>query len=121
MICLVENIGDEWVCPDCGFRHRGKRPLRDCPASPTLQPAADELGVSLADAAHYTAALARWTAAGWPTRTEAEVARIFLICQVCEALRGDRCGECRCRVAVSGMAVANKIKMATEKCALGKW
>jgi hypothetical protein len=99
-----------------------RTPLRNCPRSPDLQPAADRLGVSLSDAANYTAALARWTAAGWPTRTEAEVARIFAEhCQVCGNLVEGRCIVCRCRVSAVGLAIGNKVAMETEHCPENRW
>jgi len=83
---------------------------------------AEKLGVSTADVAHYANALARWTAAGFPVREQAEVERIERdLCRPCEKYVDGRCKQCRCRVTTSNLAVANKIKMATEDCPLGKW
>ena len=83
---------------------------------------AEKLGVSWADARHYAMALARWAKAGFPVREQAEVERIEReICRPCEKYVDGRCKQCGCRVTASSLAVANKIKMATENCPLGKW
>jgi hypothetical protein len=138
--CPFEPVGEEvWLCPDCRRPYRGKiAPRRNCsgPAghsplatghsprpTPDLSDAAARLGVSLADVGHYAAALARWTAAGFPTRDAAEVARIEAEhCRPCTPhYRDGRCKKCGCRVNTSGLAVVNKIAMATEHCPLGKW
>lgn len=123
MKCIRLPGVEPWTCQQCGWVYRGdKEPIRNCPRSPDLQPAADRLGVSLSDAAHYTAALVRWTAAGWPTRPEAEVARIFAEhCQVCADLADGRCAVCRCRVSAGGLAIGNKIAMETEHCPENYW
>jgi len=87
-----------------------------------IKPAADKLGVSLSDVGHYAQALAQWTAAGFPVRKQAEVDRIEAeICRPCEKYVDGRCKECGCRVNTSKLAVANKIKMKTQVCPLGKW
>jgi hypothetical protein len=89
-------------------------------AAADLRPAADKLGITLADGLHYARALARWTAAGFPERSQANVERILPICQACNWYAAGRCTKCRCRVN-SGPAAINKIRMATEDCPLGKW
>jgi hypothetical protein len=85
---------------------------------------------------HYAQALARWTAAGFPVRSAAEVRECLLICIACENFvpnrpectadacklkYGGRCRKCGCNVSTSGMAIINKAKMATEHSPLGKW
>jgi hypothetical protein len=120
---------EQHACINCGWKwnRQGPFPHRCCPQSPDLQPAAEKLGVSLADVGHYASALARWTAAGFPIRDQAEVERIESeFCKPCpkytvDPLLGGRCSECGCRVSASRFAAVNKIKMATERCPKGKW
>ena len=102
--------------------------FRDCPGAPLVArepdfaPAADRLGISLADAVHYGQALARWTMAGFPVRSAEAVATIYREhCESCDQNRGGRCAQCGCHVATSGLPVANKIAMATERCPEKKW
>jgi len=85
--------------------------------------ASEKLGVGLEEVGHYAAALVRWAAAGFPVRSQAEVEQILHDhCNAsCEAFADGRCSECGCRVNASRLAVANKIKMATEKCPKGRW
>jgi len=107
-----------WVKPNgiIGWPHR------NCPKSPALEPAAERLGVSLTDVSHYAQALARWTAAGFPVRDQAEVEKIEAeICRPCEKYANGRCKTCGCMVNKSSVAVANKLRMRTEVCPLGKW
>jgi len=90
--------------------------------SPDLAPAAERLGVTMTDVSHYAQAVAKWTAAGFPVRDQAEVERIELeLCQPCEKYVAGRCKSCGCRVNQSSLAVANKIKMATEHCPQNHW
>ena len=82
---------------------------------------AERLGVTWVNARHYMRALARWTAAGFPVREQAEVERIECeICRPCEKYVNGRCKQCGCRVN-RAVALVNKIKMATENCPLKKW
>jgi len=81
---------------------------------------ADSLGITWDDAKHYAAALAKWTRAGFPKRSQEEVERIELICRACEHYIGGRCNLCGCRVNL-GPAITNKIRMATENCQKDKW
>ncbi len=72
----------------------------------------------------YTQAVAEWIAAGKPERTDEEVQRIFKEhCEKCtwRKKRANICRGCGCRVAAYGMAVTNKIKMATQHCPREKW
>ena len=72
----------------------------------------------------YTEALARWTAAGQPERSDKDVERIFhQHCKPCSWFDPERqiCRGCGCRVAENGYAVLNKIKMATENCPRDFW
>jgi len=72
----------------------------------------------------YTEALARWTAAGRPERSDKEVERIFhQQCKPCKWYDPERqiCRGCGRRVAENGYAVLNKIKMAIENCPRNLW
>jgi len=72
----------------------------------------------------YAEALARWTAAGQPERSDKEVERIFNgFCKPCRWFHRRRqvCRGCGCRVADKGFAITNKIKMATEHCPRNLW
>ena len=72
----------------------------------------------------YAEAIAQWTAAGRPERPDKEVEQIFhQHCKPCKWFDGDRklCRGCGCRVASSGLALVNKIKMATEHCPRELW
>jgi hypothetical protein len=139
MDCPLQRSGDVWRCPVCGWSCKAtsdRPPHRNCPApssplstphalrpTPDVSAAATRLGISLTDVGHYAVALTRWTAAGFPTRTPAEVARIEAEhCRPCTPhYRDGRCTKCGCRVNTSSLAVANKIAMATEHCPAGKW
>jgi len=109
----------------------GRHGCRDAPAKLTEQ------GKELIDdglkrlgirelAGHYTKALLRWARAGFPVRSDDEVRRIYeTICKPCPKHRVvdgvAQCAECGCRLSAKGLAVSNKIKMATETCPAGKW
>ena len=72
----------------------------------------------------YPMSLARWTAAGCPTRTDAHVADLLTTqCKKCFLYdrQKKRCRECGCAVSLEGWAIVNKVKMATESCPLGRW
>jgi len=131
-------------CKFCG-QSPATWPMRDlpeCPAqvndvvrlTPPPKPTADKktntkadaragakkLGLIWADARHYARALAKWTAAKFPVRSDAEVKRLLSICEACTEHVKGHCRVCGCRVN-RGPAVANKIRMATEDCPKGKW
>jgi len=72
----------------------------------------------------YTAALTRWPTAGQPERSDKDVERIFnQHCKPCKWYDPEKqiCRGCGCRVAENGVAVLNKIKMATEHCPRELW
>ena len=72
----------------------------------------------------YTQAVAEWIAAGRPERSDEEVQHIYKEhCEPCSwrKRRSNVCRGCGCRVAAYGMAVTNKIKMATQHCPRNKW
>ena len=104
-------------------------PRRPEPPPPTLptessEPPAPAIPGLIRRAYSYAEALARWTAAGQPVRPDKEVERIFNEhCKTCKWFDPERqiCRGCGCRVAETGMAVVNKIKMATENCPRELW
>lgn len=72
----------------------------------------------------YKEALIRWAKAGRPKRTQEEVERIHsTLCKPCEwyDAEQERCRGCGCKVTTGGLAIFNKLKMATEKCPKGKF
>jgi len=113
-----------WICTQCGWvypRNSAKPPRRNCPNAPDLTPVYEEashkLGVTLVDVKHYGQAIVTWSKAGWPTRSQEEVERIFRQhCKPCENNIDGRCKLCRCCVNTNRIALRNKIKMATEHC-----
>ncbi len=108
--------------PKRRISHNPKRwPKWRCTNPPGLRPAAGKLGISTTDIKHYVYALACWTAAGMPTRKQAEVERLEAICRECGHYHKGRCAKCGCCVNKSKVAVLNKIRMATESCPDGKW
>lgn len=70
---------------------------------------------------NYAKAIARWTAAGQPKRTDEEVASILMICRACSYFNGKSCKVCGCRVSASQAGLTNKARMATELCPKKKW
>lgn len=72
----------------------------------------------------YAEAMAQWTAAGRPVRSDKDVEQIFnRFCKTCRWYDRPRkiCKGCGCRVADNGYAIRNKIKMATENCPRELW
>lgn len=91
------------------------------PAPPTDVPTPPGL---VRRAYSYAEAVARWMAAGQPVRPDKEVERLFNEnCKTCKWFDPEKqiCRGCGCRVAESGVAVRNKIKMATEHCPRELW
>jgi len=101
-----QEVSDN-ICQVCPFKV--KKHVRPC--RPRPQAATPE-------------AVMRWNSAGRPTRTDEEVGRILeTICKPCSWYDPEkkRCRGCGCTVSTSSIAVANKLKMATEKCPRGLW
>jgi len=96
---------------------------RDASASRYLE--ANASGSLMGRGARYLAALARWSAAGWPCRADEEIDRIYRsCCRPCDwrDAEKDVCRECGCPVGdAEAWPVRNKIAMATEHCAKGLW
>jgi hypothetical protein len=73
---------------------------------------------------NYQNALRKWQAGGRPVRSPEEIKDILEThCKGCDWYDKEksRCKGCGCRVSEGGMAIFNKIKMATEHCPLEKW
>lgn len=74
--------------------------------------------------ATYWTAVKRWVAAGRPKRTKEEVKSLHAtFCAKCDWYDpgSQRCKGCGCRVAPKGIAILNKIEMATEHCPQKFW
>ena len=149
MDCPLQLNADRvWQCPDCEWVYKPRRPTflcrkpprRNCPAKRTPEQIAEQekqqaqlesdaieagkkLGWTAEDAKHWSVALAKWTAAGFPTRTDEEVEYIVWICEACDDYKADeqRCRICRCGVSTKGMAIFNKARLGTEHCDKAKW
>jgi hypothetical protein len=125
------------TCPICTFDARilpigFENATRKCDGRPMPHrkytgpwPRTDTPPPSLARQAwSYATAVAKWTAAGQPNRTDTEVAELLKICQACpHFIRcdsgndiGGKCGLCGCPCNESGSALQNKLRMATEHC-----
>jgi hypothetical protein len=74
--------------------------------------------------ATYWAAVKRWIAAGRPRRSSEEVKSLHAtFCAKCDWYdpESQRCKGCGCRVKPKGIAILNKIEMATEHCPQKFW
>ena len=74
--------------------------------------------------ANYKMALTIWNQQGRPTRSKEEVEEIYSKhCSKCDWFdaKQKRCRGCGCKVTTGGLAVFNKIKMATEHCPKDLW
>jgi len=114
-------------CRRCLGLEPEETPASDVPPEPPMPvelPVAPEPPGLVRRAIGYSEALARWTVAGRPERSDKEVERIFhQHCKPCKWYDPERqmCRGCGCRVAENGYAVLNKIKMATESCPRDLW
>lgn len=71
---------------------------------------------------NYWHAVKQWIIAGRPERTDAEVKQIHEdFCVKCDWYDSQRCRGCGCAVKPEGMAIFNKIKMASEHCPKQLW
>jgi len=106
------------ICERCGYQARKANTRRACPS---LRSAEEATGV-LTLGVHYVSAVARWIAAGRPTRSQERINEILTtICEPCEKFKDGACDLCGCRINRSPAALKNKLAMATEACPLGKW
>jgi hypothetical protein len=138
--CTPDESGK--TCTRCGWqwKYAGTRPWprRNCnePEDPTFLirrraeiAEAEAAYIDMIDptplekAGHYAKALLKWSAAGFPVRTDEDVAAIVVICRACEKWDCAKaaCGVCGCGVSQSRWAVVNKARMGSEVCPLKKW
>jgi hypothetical protein len=99
-------------------------PLRRAESAPADDIPPPEAPSLLRRTMSYAEALIAWTAAGRPKRSAKDVEQIFSrFCKPCRWYdrRRQICRGCGCRVADTGFAVTNKIKMATEHCPRNLW
>jgi hypothetical protein len=65
----------------------------------------------------YAKAVRRWNDAGRPVRSQQRVREIYeRHCRPCMFFNDGHCSICKCHCNTSGVALANKLKMATERC-----
>lgn len=69
---------------------------------------------------NFAAAMAKWTLAGMPRSTQAEIDERLAICLACPHLQGNHCTKCGCACVESNRLI-NKLALATETCPEGKW
>lgn len=118
-----------WTCPQCGGTIESERIV--LPVSHSCGFVDDgETNIStggerpplVVKAKRYVGAVARWTTAGFPTRSQPEIDAIYDgQCRPCEFFVTDHCGKCACAVNSGSNGLTNKIAMATERCPVGKW
>lgn len=128
----MKNIYEcEWVkdlegvvCKWCSTKRAFAR-IRVCDNQSTHRPVTlRKIGRALAgmvspNAKRYYTAVEKWEAAGSPTRTEEEIARIFAVCESCPNLvpgTPTTCRLCGCWLSKQPDGLSNKIAMATEDC-----
>ena len=100
----------------CGFSYD----TRSAPPLPYVPEAMDVPLNIAAKGLRYARAFIRWTLAGCPVRTDAEVARLRAVCAGCKYGTTGECSRCGCRVK-GGSWWGDKLRWATEDCPLGKW
>jgi hypothetical protein len=120
-ICSGEaNLPLEGPSSINAYRRRWGLPPLECrgevaSATPTVEPLP-----LIIRGWNFARAMARWTLAGMPRRSETEIAERLEICQACEFLQNNHCVKCGC-ACVERNRVMNKLALATETCPLGKW
>lgn len=116
---FYQQIVNEKVCNSCNLKPvEHKKPCKKIKKKiPEYPPLMEQL-------ASYKDAIAKWSKAGKPVRSEEEIKRIHTdYCHNCDWYDPDqkRCRGCGCKVTTGGMAIFNKIKMATEHCPREYW
>lgn len=133
-----------YQCSVCGFTlgpytHPKLKIKRNCPGKPTTPVIGPTVTQKLT---HYALALKRWANANYPVRDDAVVKEIFdKHCSKCHLYDKGVCKheDCGCAVGppdqqsilysfadligvrAPAEAMSNKLKMATERCPIGKW
>lgn len=118
---MIDCVLDENLrCVHCGWQSPRPNVRREC-----RSPDAGSLPSIFARVSKWSQAVAKWLAAGRPTRTDEQVADLLKICRECEKYDHDhqRCNLCGCKASKSSYATTNKLRMATEACPLNppKW
>lgn len=112
MDCMLD---EQNVCIRCGYRARRANTRRRCPRAPSVFERITEYGKSLA----------RWIAAGRPTRTEPQIVNLLgSYCNAnppCRHYVNGMCSACGCRVNADPRGWLNKLAMGTEECPEGLW
>jgi hypothetical protein len=106
------TVTDGWRCIQC------QRHVTSDDQLPTPCPAKGSR------AGRFAEAIIKWEKAGRPTRSDDLVRKIFdNHCCPCSEFDKDNglCSICTCKVQQEGVAVLNKIAMATEHCPRRKW
>jgi hypothetical protein len=102
------------TCSTCGRSMPEHRIRRMCGKAPPSLPG---------QAVAYVSAVARWIAAGRPTRSQGRIDEILTtICDAkpvpCEHFRSGSCDLCGCKINANPSALRNKLAMGTESCPL---
>lgn len=97
----------------------GFHPLETKPNAPAVS-APPEIPSIIIRGWNFATAITKWTLAGMPRRTQAEIDARLAICQACPFLQNDHCTQCGC-ACVEENRLINKLALATETCPHGKW
>jgi hypothetical protein len=103
-------------CIHCGYQARKSNTRRMCGVNPSP--------TTIEKVSRYAAAIAKWIAAGRPTRSQEQIDAILAThCGPCEHFKNEACNQCGCKVNKHHAAWRNKLAMATEACPLDppKW
>jgi hypothetical protein len=110
------DFNTDLVCVHCGYQARKPNTIRQCGVNPNPS--------IIEKVSRYATALAKWIAAGRPTRTQEQIDAILAErCEPCVHFQGGTCDKCGCRINRNPEAWRNKLAMATESCPLDppKW
>ena len=116
---MYRQTVDENICESCTLKPiEHEKPCKKSKNKPIEYP---PLMYQLAS---YKDALVKWNKAGKPVRSKEEIERIHS--EYCTNFdwydsKQKTCRGCGCKVTLGGMAVFNKIKMATEHCPKEYW
>lgn len=115
------DFNEAGVCRSCGEKRR-EQVAGYCTGEPVAAPTPPVEPGIFAQGASLCSSLARWTAAGFPTRSAERQAEILTICRACPWLLDQdqptqRCGKCGCPIhGPDGTLQPSKIAMGTESC-----
>ena len=130
MDCVYEPTGEpapegetHYRCERCRNDRTSKYPphllRRDCRPENIATRAVHFVQLQLHRVIRWLSSMYRWAVAGFPVRSDAEVAEILRDkCGPCRHFKGGVCVPCGCRVNRSRIAPVNKPRMKTEHCPL---